>query len=67
MDETIYVILKVQFDANFRLSSQNVDTLLLPMLTIVSPWRNAVNSEIFARVLFARNFAYEKFRDNKPS
>ena len=24
-----------------------------------------VNSEIFARVLFSRNFAYAKFRENK--
>ena len=24
-----------------------------------------VNSEIFARVLFSRNFAYAEFRDNK--
>ena len=26
-----------------------------------------VNPEIFARVLFSRNFAYAKFRENKPS
>ena len=26
---------------------------------------NTVNSEIFARVLFSRNFAYAKFRENK--
>ena len=26
-----------------------------------------VNLEIFARVLFSRNFAYAKFRENKPS
>ena len=26
-----------------------------------------VNSEIFARVLFSRNFAYAKFRENKVS
>ena len=26
-----------------------------------------VNSEIFARVLFARNFIYAKFRENKSS
>ena len=26
-----------------------------------------INSEIFARVLFSRNFAYAKFRENKPS
>ena len=25
---------------------------------------HTVNSEIFARVLFSRNFAYEKFREN---
>ena len=25
----------------------------------------SVNSEIFARVLFSRNFAYAKFRENK--
>ena len=28
---------------------------------------NTVNSEIFARVLFSRNFAYAKFRENKTS
>ena len=27
--------------------------------------RDTVNSEIFARVLFTRNFAYAKFRENK--
>ena len=26
---------------------------------------NTVNSEIFAMVLFSRNFAYAKFRENK--
>ena len=26
---------------------------------------STVNSEIFARVLFSRNFAYAKFRENK--
>ena len=26
---------------------------------------NTVNSEIFARTLFSRNFAYAKFRENK--
>ena len=26
---------------------------------------NTVNSDIFARVLFSRNFAYAKFRENK--
>ena len=26
-----------------------------------------MNSEIFARCLFSRNFAYPKFRKNKPS
>ena len=26
---------------------------------------NTINSEIFARVLFSRNFAYAKFRENK--
>ena len=26
-----------------------------------------VNSEIFARTLFSRNFAYAKFREIKPS
>ena len=28
---------------------------------------NAVNSKIFARVLFPREFAYAKFREQKPS
>ena len=28
-------------------------------------WLLTVNSEIFARVLFSRNFAYAKFRENK--
>ena len=28
---------------------------------------NTVNSEIFARTLFSQNFAYAKFRENKPS
>ena len=28
---------------------------------------NAVNSKIFARVLFPRKFAYAKFREQKPS
>ena len=27
--------------------------------------RSTVNSEIFARTLFSRNFAYAKFRENK--
>ena len=27
--------------------------------------QNTVNSEIFARTLFSRNFAYAKFRENK--
>ena len=31
----------------------------------VSKAFNTVNSEIFARVLFTRNFAYAKFRENK--
>ena len=26
---------------------------------------NTVNTEIFARTLFSRNFAYAKFRENK--
>ena len=29
--------------------------------------KTTVNSEIFARVLFSRNFAYAKFRENKTS
>ena len=28
-------------------------------------WVCTVNSEIFARVIFSRNFAYAKFRENK--
>ena len=33
--------------------------------TRYSEWQNGtVNSEIFARVLFSRNFAYAKFREN---
>ena len=28
---------------------------------------STVNSEIFARILFSRNFAYAEFRENKPS
>ena len=27
--------------------------------------QSTVNSEIFARILFSRNFAYAKFRENK--
>ena len=29
--------------------------------------KTTVNSDIFARTLFSRNFAYAKFRENKPS
>ena len=31
---------------------------------IVVHKKSTVNSEIFARVLFSRNFAYAKFREN---
>ena len=34
---------------------------------LLFPHFSTVNSEIFARVLFSRNFAYAKFRENKPS
>ena len=30
----------------------------------LSMTKNTVNSEIFARVLFSRNFAYAEFREN---
>ena len=34
---------------------------------LANAWKhyNTVNSEIFSRVLFTRNFAYAKFRENK--
>ena len=32
---------------------------------LVQNTMNTVNSEIFARTLFSRNFAYAKFRENK--
>ena len=36
----------------------------LVLLVVASGMFNTVNSEIFARVLFSRNFAYAKFREN---
>ena len=34
-------------------------------LSILSWPRNTVNSEIFERILFSRNFAFAKFRENQ--
>ena len=35
------------------------------VLKVINTDSDTVNSEIFARVLFSRNFAYAKFRENK--
>ena len=37
------------------------------IIEIIKLEKNTVISEIFARVLFSRNFAYAKFRENKTS
>ena len=34
-------------------------------VNLVADVQVTVNSEIFARILFSRNFAYAKFRENK--
>ena len=39
------------------------DLKILPYMGMAA----TVNSEIFASVLFSRNFAYAKFREDKPS
>ena len=54
-------LIKVQF------VNKGIDLINLPSLFIlkISVIFATVNSEIFARTLFTRNFAYAKFRENK--
>ena len=42
-------------------SRNSIRALVFPLIN------DTVNSEIFARVFILRNFAYAKFRENKPS
>ena len=42
-----------------------LDYIEVVTAVVVSQGASTVNSEIFARTLFSRNFAYAKFRENK--
>ena len=42
-----------------------LDTTVVNLLTGLCSVADTVNPEIYARVLFSRNFAYAKFRENK--
>ena len=47
-----------------RLNNRKIG-ILVDHFSICSHHSNTVNSEIFARVLFSRNFVCAKLRDNK--
>ena len=60
LDLIYYMTLKY-FEISFLYAKLNIlPCILHTVMDIIT-----VNSEIFARVLFSRNFAYAKFRENK--
>ena len=53
---------------DFKIKAVNVpttQTLAGTMKLMLLCFDSTVNLEIFARILFSRNFAYVKFRENK--
>ena len=48
-----------------RKASQNLFFMKAPSFIVLFICLSTVNMEIFERVLFSRNFAYAKFRENE--
>ena len=61
-----------EYDRNQVCTIENCDSTVMPgkndalrRKRVTKTLKYTVNSEIFARVLFSRNFAYAKFRENE--